>query len=116
MADPRERALVVKALQKGLGGGVEWDRRAAERVISDNAFSPKDVRRRLIEHVRRHGENSVKQRGEGRERWRDEFDYVYEVIVPYEGLKHGLYVEMRLVDDDPDEPVVVIVNAHRQLK
>ena len=32
MADPHERALVVKALTAGLGGCVEWDETSADLV------------------------------------------------------------------------------------
>jgi len=116
MANPEEQALVVKALLEGLSNAVEWNARAADRITSAGEFTPDHVRRRLIEHVRRYGGDCVRQRRERRERWRDHFDYVYEVvIVPYEDLKRGLYVEMRLVDDDPDVPEVEIVNTHPQL-
>jgi hypothetical protein len=42
----------------------------------------------------------------------DPFWYRAIILVP--GLPRGLFVEVKLVDDDPAEPWVEIVSAHRQ--
>ena len=49
---------------------------------------------------------------EERENWRHHRDYWYFCIVPVDGFRHGLFVEMELSDDDPDVPEVALVNAH----
>jgi hypothetical protein len=41
--------------------------------------------------------------------------YWYRAVIPVAGLPDGLFVEVRLVDDDPHEPWVEIVSAHRQV-
>jgi hypothetical protein len=40
--------------------------------------------------------------------------YWYRAIIPVRGLPNGLFVEVRLMDDDPAEPWVEIVSAHEQ--
>jgi hypothetical protein len=56
----------------------------------------------------------VLQRLEEREPWRSQYEHYYMVVVPHQALAKGLFVEMILVDDDPELPVVHIVNAHAQ--
>jgi hypothetical protein len=36
-------------------------------------------------------------------------------IISVPGLPRGLFIEVKLLDDDPEEPCVQIVSAHRQL-
>lgn len=48
-----------------------------------------------------------------RPEWNDHRFY-YKVILDIAGLKHGLFVEFRLVDDAPAVPTVQIVHAHPQ--
>ena len=43
-------------------------------------------------------------------------DYWYAAVIPESGFKHGLFVEMELIDDDPELPVVALLNAHPELK
>jgi len=58
---------------------------------------------------------TIGQVREGRERYRQDFPYYYKAIIPLEGFPRGLFVEMRLVDgDDPEYPIVHLVNAHPQ--
>ncbi len=41
-------------------------------------------------------------------------DFYYKVIIPVEEFPRGLFVELILVDADPEVPTVQIVNAHEQ--
>jgi hypothetical protein len=55
----------------------------------------------------------VQQIVEKRPHWSHR-QYYYKAIVPYPHLfRKGLFVEMELYDD-PDLPVVLLVNAHEQ--
>jgi hypothetical protein len=40
--------------------------------------------------------------------------YWYRAILAVDGFPNGLFVEVKLEDDDPNEPWVEIVSAHRQ--
>jgi hypothetical protein len=116
MEDPAEHALVVKALNDGLSNCVLWDEKGAQLVIEELNIRPRLIRQSTILHVRREGGGVVKQRDECREHWRDLYRFYYMVILPFEGFRHGLFVEMRLTDEDPDVPVVTLVRAHPELK
>ncbi|MGC8639831.1 MAG: hypothetical protein ACP5XB_08160 [Isosphaeraceae bacterium] len=119
MVDPQEHALVVRAFDLSVGprgyvgGFVEWD--GDQEMIAARAdlggLTPKAIRRMTIDFVRDGGR--IDQRVEERENHLD-FAFYYRVIVPAEGFPRGIFVELRLVDDDPGAPVVHIVSAHRQ--
>ncbi len=82
-------------------------------VLGDTAnqgLEPKYIRSLLLNHVRAHPE-AVEQRRERRGYPRD---YWYCVVVPVDGFRHGLFVEIILSDTDPDYPCVKLVNAHPQ--
>ena len=116
MSNPAELALVRSALIQGLGGCVEWDAKQIDRVAADLARSGLnllDVRKALIEHVCNGGD--VVQVQEVRTLWIDRHEYWYKVIVPMPKVfAKGLFVEMELIDDDPDVPEVSLLNAHEQ--
>jgi hypothetical protein len=121
MIDPAEHALVVKALTEGLGDCVEWDQKAADRLGGSNSelrgYTPQAVKRETIQYVRRYGGAVVDQRVEDRDGWRDLYRFYYRILLPLEEFRHGLFVEVRLTDDeDPDLPEVRFVNAHAQLR
>jgi hypothetical protein len=116
MSNPTELALVRKAIVSGLGGCVEWDARVIDRLAAEldqHGLKLNDVRRELIEYVRSGGD--VIQVKEVRTLWVDRRDFWYKVIVPMPNLfKKGMFVEMELLDDDPDLPEVGLLNAHEQ--
>ena len=120
MDDPSQHALVVKALHDGLGNCVHWDMKAVERLTKNSElmdWTLPGIRKELISHVRANGGEVVKQVREVREYWKDLHDYYYKVVLPLEGFQHGLFVELILADyEDPDFPVVIIVNAHPQTR
>ncbi len=117
--DPGELALVIKAVTCGTTGCCEWEDSAMERF---RRFSPvrsldPESLRGMLTHSVSSG-TPVIQVEETREVWKKRrfFNrFYYKVLVPITGLTHGLFVELVLMDDDPDVPSVVIVNAHEQL-
>ena len=116
MKDPVHHALVVHALTCGVTGCVEWQPKEADRVRSDTnlkGLTPEGIVEELIEFVT-NGGGKVQQINEKRPQWGHRTFY-YKVIVDYPQLfRKGLFVEMELFDDDPELPVVLLVNAHEQ--
>ncbi len=112
--DPAEHALVSKAITCRVRGCCEWDDKEAHRVRSSPplpGLTPEGIREELIHYVCAGGE--VVQVDEKRPE-RDDRPFYYKVIVPMEGLRHGLFVEIVLDDDDAELPSVRLVNAHEQ--
>ncbi len=71
----------------------------------------------VINYVRTQANSVVRQILETREDYRDDFRFYYKVILPVDGFRHGVFVEMRLTgDDDPEYPEVTLFNAHEQRK
>jgi hypothetical protein len=112
--DPAELALVTLALTCRVRGCCEWDEKAA-RVFRGQFPLPDltldEVRETLIEQVTNGKE--VIQVTETRENW-SHYPFYYKVILDIEDLPRGLFVELRLIDDDPDVPTVHIVSVHKQ--
>lgn len=106
-------------MSDGLGNCVNWELRAVDRLSRDpvlQGYTLHFIRKEIISHVRNHGGAAVNQVKETRANWADRYSYYYKIILKLDGFKHGLFVEMRLVDDDPEFPAVVLVNAHAQMK
>jgi hypothetical protein len=113
--DPQdELALVVKALTSGLSNCVEWINDAAARVVRSNpanqGLTPEGIKKLLLQFVAAGGR--VEQRREERQEYRWRREYWYRAVVPVDGFRGGLFVEMELSDDDPDVPMVALLNAH----
>ncbi len=107
--------LVIKAAVSHYGGDFEWiNDRTQLRVGSDprnQGFSAVLIRTLAKAWVAGGGE--VQCTEEQRENWRDLRDYYYWMVI--EGIDEfprGLFVEMVLTDDDEEDPVVHLVNAH----
>ncbi len=49
---------------------------------------------------------------ERRNEYRDRQRFYYRAVISVPELRRGLFVEIVLVDDDPESPSVEIVNAH----
>lgn len=118
MDDPaRELALVRQALTSGLSNCVEWVNDQAARVVRNNpanqGLTPEGIKRLAIDFVR--GGGPIEQRAEERTEYKHRRQYWYVAVVPVDGFHHGLFVEMELLDDDPDVPMVALLNAHPQL-
>jgi hypothetical protein len=119
MDDPSEHALVVEALTCRLSNAVEWkDDRTMNRVrneLSTYGLTPRGIKELTREHVRAGGPSTVAQVREKRLEYSD-FPYYYRVVVPIDCFRHGLFVEMVLIDPDRESPEVALVNAHEQTK
>ena len=121
MHDPDEHALVVKAFQMACGttgyvkGYVEWSgrwARIARKDLAELGLSLEGVRAMVIDHVRRNGSDAIIQvpeTMEGHDR-----PYYYKVHLMVEGIIPGIFVKIRLDDETPDNPAVVLVRAHRE--
>ena len=117
MSNPAELELVRKAIASGLGGCVDWDINVIDRLrleLDRCGLTLERVKRELIAYVRNGGD--VFQIKESRENWIDRRDYWYKVVLPMPDLfPNGLFVELTLVDDDPELPEIELINAHEQL-
>ncbi len=115
MTPEEELALVQIALTCGLSNCVEWvDDRTALRVRNDpdnRGLTPEAIKHLVREFARKNPE-TIEQRCETRDEWRGKRLFWYRVIVPVEGFRHGLFIELVLSDEDPDCPCVHLVNAH----
>jgi hypothetical protein len=60
----------------------------------------------------RQGGRQIKQVVEDRPDFKGQYDFYYKVILLLDDFPRGLFVEMVLVDEDPDCPCVALVNAH----
>lgn len=117
--------LVHRAIASGTFGHIQWDDRADERARSNadlHGLTPEGIRRLLHEFVQAGGR--LDERREARPEWlqanadRPDYyrDFWYRAVAPIPDLfPNGLFVEVRLFDDDREEPWVEIVNAHPQL-
>jgi hypothetical protein len=110
--------LVHKAIRAGILGHIQW-KDASERLIRDdpqlNAIGPRGIRALVRKFVL--DGNLLDARPEKRQEFLKEnpdHPYWYRAIIPVDGFPHGLFVELVLIDHDPDEPWVEIVSAHRQ--
>jgi hypothetical protein len=117
--------LVHQAIAAGTFGYIQWDDRANERARSNAALlglTPEGIRRLLHHFVC--GGGRLDERRETRSDWLEANadrptyyrDLWYRAVMPIPDLfPNGLFVEIRLFDDDPQDPWVEIVNAHPQV-
>ena len=116
---PRDELdLVQRAVLLGrtVTGCCEWHDRAFRRVRNDadlQGLTPEAVRQLLLDFVAAGG--SIQQAKEQRPEYGD-YEFYYKTVIPVAGFLHGLFVELRLTDDDADYPVALLVNAHPQRK
>ena len=113
MEKPDDVELVRRAIISHTTGDCEWNEGEAKRCRRDylHDLAPPDyVKTLLQDHVRQGG------RIDERVERRTEYDHRtawYRVIIPLPELfRHGLFVEIILVDEDPEAPAVQIVNRH----
>ena len=113
----RQLRLVRLTFVNGLRNCVHWiSEDLINRVRRDPelyGLTPEGVVTLLIEWGQRGGEIRpvAGQAGEARV----EFDHLFAVVIPVEGMPHALelYVKVGLHDDDEDYPEVAIVSCHR---
>jgi hypothetical protein len=119
--DDYELALVKKAFALAgsarpfVTGYVEWKATSADncrnRAADLDGLTPEELRELAIEFVVNGGE--LRQKREDRREHLD-YEYTYRIVMPCPGLPTGIFVEFALHDDDPVDPAVLIVSAHRQ--
>lgn len=116
--DEAELALVQKAVELGcrFQGYCEWAESAARRIREKppcEGLTPEGIKALLGNFIANGG--SLIQVPEKRQEKRDQgFHYYYKAIVPVSELQRGLFVELVLIDDDQDDPAVLIVSAREQ--
>jgi hypothetical protein len=123
ISDPAELDLVYKAFSLACGSGkrfvrgyVEWcsEREleiARTNLAELNGLTPEGIRIDAISFVRDGGK--IEQVAETRSD-RSDYLYYYKIVLPIDFVRRGVFVEMRLADDDRTAPVVHLVSAHRQ--
>ncbi len=119
--DDYEHALVKKAFALAgsarpfVTGYVEWKASSAnncrDRAADLDGLTPEALREMAIEFVVNGGE--LRQKREDR-REHLHYQFTYRIVMPCPGFPRGIFVEFVLHDDDPDDPAVLIVSAHRQ--
>lgn len=115
MPEPDEVELVRRAILSSTTGDCEWSESAIRIMRSDpslSGFTLKGITVLLQDHVAQGG--SIDRRTEMRSEYPQES--WYRVIVPGTQFKNGLFVEIILVDEDPEAPAVQIVSIHEQRK
>lgn len=113
MPDPDDVELVRKAILSSTTGYCEWSVSASRRMRSDISLSgltEGGVKTLLQEYVAEGG--AIDRRTETRSEYPQ--DSWYRVVVPVEQFRYGLFVEIILVDEDPEAPAVQIVSVHEQ--
>src|SRR5262249_3506381 len=114
--------LVCRAILSGCTGDCEWDEAAARRVAEQLGLDPMAIRHALRDFVTQEGRSVIERRKEIREDpgWserqgrRCEPDWWYRIILPVPQFRRGLFIEIILMDADPQDPQVLIVNAHEE--
>lgn len=115
MPAPDDVELVRKAILSSTTGDCEWSDSAIRIMRSDPSLSgltEEGVESLLQEYIAQGG--SIDRRAEKRTEYPQ--DFWYRVIVPMKQFKHGLFIEIILVDEDPEAPIVQIVSVHEQRK
>ena len=117
--DPDLHALVYKAILSRSREAFVWNKKGARNCDGNPVLlglTLVGIRELVIEHVRQNGVGCIVQVHETRPEWNPPHVYYYKVIIPHELFRHGLFVELRLDDDDNEYPAVRIVSAHPQLR
>ena len=88
-------------------GYVEWKERCRNWVREELGSDPREIARLMFDHVTAGGE--IDQVVERRPEWNDRpFHYDLRIVIG----GRIRYIETILVDDDPDDPTIWVVNIH----
>ena len=80
----------------------------SRRNLSELGLTPEGIRELAIEHVRAGGPIiQVRETDEGRDR-----PYDYKVVLAVPVVPPGVFLKIRLIDEDPEDPAVLLVSAH----
>jgi hypothetical protein len=110
--------LVHKAIRPGIYGHIQWKDAAARLVRDDpgmHGLTPEGIRALLRQYVL-DGHSLAVRRETRAEYLEDDPDdpFWYRAVLPVAGFPRGVFVEVKLIDDDEEEPWVEIVSAHAQ--
>src|SRR5438552_15413047 len=106
MATTDQLELVNKAIASGILGHIQWRESAARLIRGDpclNGLTPEGIRALLRQFVL--DGNSLEVRCETRAEYLEENPdepYWYRAVLPVAGFPRGLFVEVKLIDDDPE--------------
>ncbi len=118
MAGPAQLDLVHKAIRSGIFGQIQWKDAAARLARGDvklSAFPPARIRELLRQFVLAGGSLTIRQESRAEYLAADPDDpYWYRALIPLSGQPDQLFLEVKLFDDDPNDPWVEIVSAHLQ--
>jgi len=112
-AETEYQIIIDAILRKGTGYLI-WKGSIRERLVKETGMSLRVFEEYIRSCLR--GENKLHQKPEERDDWKDHYDFMYWMILPlFDRFKKGYFVEFRCEDDEPDSPVVMIVNGHEQI-
>jgi hypothetical protein len=119
MAPSHQLHLVHLAIRSGIYGHIQWQDAATRRVRGDKdmaGYTPEAIRALLRAFVLQGNTLTARQdtRPEYLAEHPDDPSW-YRAVLPAPPLPKGMFVELRLIDNDPAEPWVEIVNAHPQV-
>jgi hypothetical protein len=109
LRDPEVQARYCRALANWrVTGYVTWKPRAEDWILANlEDVSAREVAGLMYEHVQAGG--VVDQVPERRPEWND-YDYHYDLRLVIQGRMR--YIETLLLDQDPDDPTILVVNIH----
>jgi hypothetical protein len=118
MAPSPRPDLVLKAILAGTLGHIQI-KPSVYREIRDDPdlapYSPAGIKEILRSFVM--GGQDLEVRQETRKEWLEDCPddpWWYRAVIPVPGFPKGLFQEVKLIDDDENDPWVEIVSVHRQ--
>ena len=107
LSDPEIRNRIQQALEHWSFSGEVRFTEVAQDWLRRHGYGQRQITEQMYLHVRDGG--GIDQVRETREGWRDhEFHYDLRLHV----ANRKLYIETRLIDEQPDDPRVFVVNVH----
>lgn len=112
----RQLRLVQLALSNGLRNCIHWvSEDLINRVRRDPdllGLTPEGIIELLLGWGKQGGEVRSAEESEG---CRSEYEHLFAVVIPVDGLplRLNVYVKMGVLDDDDEYPEVTIVSCHR---
>jgi hypothetical protein len=114
MDDAAEFRLVLKAILDGPLEHIRLKRGLERRVLEDfglRGLTRTELKRLFVDHVRRG--RPFQQKVETSEDYKDDYQYHYWCVVIHEEIHPGIFFKCVLLDDDEEEPQVLLVSIHQ---
>jgi hypothetical protein len=111
--------LVHKAICAGYRGQIEWKDSCLKRFRGDpeiKGFTEKGVKELLWDFVRNQ-KCQLRQHQETDPEWLDENPddpWWYYAVIPTDIFPKGLFVKVKLIEDDDEDPWVQIISVHEE--